>query len=85
MDPRNTYSARPEKVMELASCFDIDKAVLWNEYRAYTLLVDPPTIQQAVHVMWNPRDRELRTRAFPLISKLLAHLAVLPASSASVE
>ena len=86
LDPRNTSSARPEKVMELALCFDIDPAVLWNEYRAYTLLVeklDPPTIQQAVYVMWNPRDRELRV--FPLISQLLARLAVLPASSASVE
>ena len=62
--------------------------MLWNEFRSYKSLATtlaPQSLAAAVGCMWSPADRERVTTAYPLISKRLARITVLPASSAEVE
>ena len=60
-------------------------AKLWNEFQSFVSKLDPPTLQQAVMEMWHPTYRSTMVTAYPLISKLLARMIVLPASSAEAE
>jgi len=48
-------------------------------------LPQPQSIEIAVKVMHSPANREMLAIAYLLISSILAHIAVLPASSAQVE
>ena len=43
------------------------------------------TLDTSIHVMYSPANREAMALAYPLISSILARIAVLPASSAQVE
>ena len=45
----------------------------------------PRSVEVAVHVMHSSANRETMVVAYPLISNILARIAVLPASSAQVE
>ena len=75
LDPRNVLAASSGLVLELASSFNIDPPKLWNEFRSYKSSVDSyklTTLREAVHMIWNPNDRDSMKAAFPNISKLLA-------------
>ena len=90
-DPRNVGStnATPFHMLELGDWLQIDGHKLWQEYTGYKSFVkslpEPHCLEVAVKVMYSPANRETLTVAYPLISSILARIAVLPASSAQVE
>ena len=43
------------------------------------------SVAAAVQTIFDPRNEEVLATAYPLISNILAHIAVLPASNANVE
>ena len=86
--PKNAADASPAQVLELASLLGLDGACLWNEFLSYKSFVDsldPKALHQAVFEMWHSDRQDTMTAAYPLLTQLLAHVVVLPASSAEVE
>ena len=64
----------------------IDGLKLWQEFIVYRSFAQRyPDISAVVKQVWVIANKEAMTCAFPLISDLLARLAVLPASSAHIE
>ena len=95
-DPRNviqqqqqTIAATPLIMLEIGEKLQIDGHKLWQEYMGYKSFVESLprllSVDVAVHIMHTPPNEEAMTVAYPLISSILAHIAVLPASSAQVE
>lgn len=93
LDPRNvqqsTTAATPLTMLEIGEKLHIDGHKLWQEYIGYKSFVEslpsPVCLETAIHVMYSPANREAMALAYPLISSILARIAVLPASSAQVE
>ena len=66
----------------------MDGHKLWNEFLAYRSLASsltPQSLECALTVMWKSDNRQTMLAAYPLITSLLARIAVLPASSAEME
>ena len=91
-DPRNvrTANATPFTMLEIAEelQLQVDGHKLWQEYLGYKSFVanlPSPSIEVAVQVMHSPENKETMAVAYPIISSILARIAVLPASSAQVE
>ena len=76
-------------MLKVGECLQIDGHKLWQEYTGYKSFVkslpEPHCLEVAVKAMYSPGNRETLTVAYPLISSILARIAVLPASSAQVE
>ena len=88
LDPRNVDKANPSLILELASTMGMDGHKLWNEFLAYHFLASsltPQSLECALTVMWKSDNRQTMLAAYPLITSLLARIAVLPASSAEME
>ena len=85
MQSQKAASATPATVMELTHGFGMPGAKLWNEFQSFVSRLDPPTLQQAVIEMWHPTYCSTMMTAYPLISKLLARIIVLPVSFAEAE
>jgi len=78
--------------MDLAECFDLDQSKLWSEYLVYRSLassLEKPEkqslMEKSMEVVLGPDNQEAMQQSFPLISDILNHLTVLPASSAQAE
>ena len=93
-DPRNviqhsTTGATPLTMLELGEKLQVEGHKFWQEYIGYKSFVKslprPLCLDVAVHVMHSPMNKEAMTVAYPLISSILACIAVLPASSTQVE
>ena len=66
----------------------VDGRKLWQEFLAYRALaksLPELSVEAAVQTIFDPGNKEPLTTAYPLISNILARIAVLPASSAQVE
>ena len=93
LDPRNvqqpTTAATPLTMLGIGEKLHIDGHKLWQEYIGYKSFVEslpsPVCLETAIHVVYSPANREAMALAYPLISSILARIAVLPASSAQVE
>ena len=76
-------------MLEIGEKLHIDRHKLWQEYIGYKSFIEslpnPVCLETAIHVMYSPANREAMALAYPLISSILAWIAVLPASSAQVE
>ena len=63
-----------------------DHQIQYIAYKSFVVsLPRPLCLDVAVHVMHSPANKEAMAVAYPLISSILARIAVLPASSAQVE
>lgn len=92
LDPRNVHLANPVVISELANHFLLDGAQLWSEYlmyKSFTKRIDMPSgltpVEAVTNAIHGPSSRDTMSALFPLISDLLARLAVLPATSAQAE
>ena len=88
IDPRNACSTAPAVMLELASHFHLDGPQLMCEFGAYQSYVSSSkceSMREIVASFWHPSCRETMTAAYPLLSDIIARVAVLPASSAEVE
>ena len=92
LDPRNAHLANAAVISELADHFLLDGAQLWSEYliyKSFTKRVHMPSgvtpVEAVINAILGPSSRDTMSALFPLISDLLARLAVLPATSAQVE
>ena len=88
IDPRNACSTAPAQMLELATHFDLDGPQLMCEFQAYQSFVSSTksdSMRGVVASFWQPSCRETMAAAYPLLSDIIARVAVLPASSAEVE
>ena len=88
LDPRNVSKASPPSINELGNLMGVDGRKLWQEFLAYRCFaknLPELSVEAAVQTIFDPGNKEALTTAYPLISNILAHIAVLPASSAHVE
>ena len=92
LEPRNVHLGNPIAISELADHFLLDGAQLWSEYliyKSFTKHIHTPSgltpVEVVTNAILNFSSRDTMSALFPLISDLLARLAVLPAASAQVE
>ena len=88
LDPRNVSKASPPSINELGNLMGVDGRKLWQEFLAYRCFaknLPELSVEAAVQTIFDPGNKEALTTAYPLISNILARIAVLPASSAHVE
>ena len=87
-DPCNVEKATPTVMLEVGEMLSIDGHKLWLEFTGYKSLVQTlpkERLEVAVKFLHSPSHKETMAVAYPLISDILARIAVLPASSAEVE
>ena len=75
-------------MLEVGEMLSIDGHKLWQEFTGYKSLVKTlakERLEAAVKFLHSPSNKETMAVAYPLISDILARIAVLPASSAEVE
>ena len=82
--PDNVNSATPLVMLELGEFLQEDGHKIWLEFTGYKSFVEalpePRSLLSTIHAMYTTQGEVLHT-SFPLISKILARIAVLPASS----
>ena len=85
------HLCRPGAMLELAEYFQVDGDQLWSEFLVYRLFaknINITTVMTPFQVVakeiLSPAKRETMSYLLPLISDLLARLAVLPATNAEV-
>ena len=92
LDLRNVHLGIPIAISELAEHFLLDGAQRWSEYLIYkyfTKHIHTPSgltpVEAVTNAILEPSSRDTMSAWLPLISDLLARLAVLPAASGQVE
>ena len=88
IDPWNVSKATPATINELGDLMGVDGKKLWQEFLAYKSFaksLPEVSVAAAVQTIFDTGNKEALTTAYPLISNILARIAVLPASSAHVE
>ncbi len=89
-DPRNVDKATPAAIIEVSELLMVDGHKLWQDFAAYKSLVktipNPTTrVLPVVEFLHSPSNKEAMSSAYPMISDIVAWIAVLPAASAGVE
>lgn len=89
VDPRNASKATPATITELGDLMGVDGKKLWQVFLSYRSFAQKNllalSIEAAVPTIFDPANKEALKTANPLISNILARIAVLPASSADME
>ena len=87
--PENVYSATPLSMLEIGEFLQMDGPKLWLEFAGYKSFVEalpePHSLLSTIHAMYIMQNKEALQTTFPLISDVLAHIAVLPASSSEAK
>jgi len=75
-------------VNELRDLMGVDGKKVWQEfllYRFFAQNLPELSVAAAVQTIFDPSNKEALATAYPLISNILARIAVLPATNANVE
>ena len=76
-------------MLELSDFLQIDGQKLWLESAGYKSFIEslpePQSLLSTIHAMYRKENQAVFQTTFPLISCILARIAVLPASSCEAE
>ena len=78
----------PPTMNELRDLMGVDGKKVWQKfllYRYFAQNLPELSVAAAVQTIFDPSNKEALATAYPLISNILARIAVLPAANANVE